>query len=144
MLRALVFWCLTALAPVAALSATPPELAQSDARAVRAAVEGQLKALAADRSDDAFAFATPEIRTRFHDAVLFAAMVRRSYPMLIRPASVSFFLPELNEGMVTQSIQVRDHEGNFWRVVYEMSRQPDGGWRINGCAVAPDDDSSTT
>lgn len=143
MFRALAVWCLATFFLPACMAATS-ELAPDDAHAVRAAIEGQLSALATDRSADAFAFASPEIRTRFRDAALFAEMVRRSYPMLIRPASVSYFAPEAEQGVVTQSIQVRDREGNFWRVVYEMRRQPDGNWRINGCAVAPDDDSSTT
>jgi len=143
MFRALVFWCLMTSLPLACIAA-PPELAPADVRAVRAAVEGQLKALAAGEPDVAFAYASPEIRSQFHDAALFASMVRRSYPMLIRPVSVSYFVPETEEGVVTQSIQVRDREGNFWRVVYELRQQPDGSWRINGCAVAPDDDSSTT
>ena len=59
----------------------------------------------------------------------------------------SFMRPEASEGAtttITQAVQFRDREGNFWRAVYELELQPDKSWRINGCAVAPDDDSLTT
>jgi hypothetical protein len=121
------------------------QVSASDARAVRAVVEAQLKALAAEESVQAFSYASPAIKSQFHDAATFAEMVRRSYPMLIRPASISFMRPEASErATITQAVQFRDREGNFWRAVYELELQPDKSWRINGCAVAPDDDSLTT
>jgi hypothetical protein len=123
------------------------QVSASDARAVRAVVEAQLKALAAEESAQAFSYASPAIKSQFHDAATFAEMVRRAYPMLIRPASISFMRPEAGKGAtttITQAVQFRDREGNFWRAVYELERQPDKSWRINGCAVAPDDDSLTT
>jgi len=123
------------------------QVSASDARAVRAVVEAQLKALAAEESAQAFSYASPAIKSQFHDAATFAEMVRRSYPMLIRPASISFMRPEASERAkttITQAVQFRDREGNFWRAVYELELQPDKSWRINGCAVAPDDDSLTT
>lgn len=120
------------------------EVSASDVRAVRAVVEAQLKALADDKPARAFSYASPAIKSQFSDAAKFSEMVHRSYPMLIRPASISFMRPEANEGAIMQAVQFRDREGNFWRAVYELQRQPDKTWRINGCAVAPDDDSSTT
>jgi Domain of unknown function (DUF4864) len=116
----------------------------SDSRAVRAVVEAQLKALAGNRPGDAFSYASPAIRQQFHDAAAFAEMVRRSYPMLIRPASIGFIRPEASDGVVVQGVQLHDRDGRFWRAFYELQRQPDKSWRINGCEVVPDDDSSTT
>lgn len=132
------------LASMADGSVRPEELSASDVRAVRAVVEAQLKALADDKPAQAFFYASPAIRSQFNDAATFSEMVRRSYPMLIRPASISFFRPEANEGTIIQAVQFRDRDGNFWRAVYEMQLQPDMSWRINGCMVVPDDDSSTT
>jgi hypothetical protein len=115
-----------------------------DSRAVRAVIEAQLDALARDRPDEAFSYASPAIRQQFHDAAAFAAMVRHSYPMLIRPVSIGFIRPEAGEGVVVQGVQLHDRDGKFWRALYELQRQPDKSWRINGCEVVPDDDSSTT
>jgi len=131
-------------ASFAGSGAADPELTPKDARAVRAVVEAQLKALANQNSTLAFAYATPEIRHRFRDAGQFFEMVRGSYPMLIRPASVSFMRPEAGHGVVVQAVQFRDRDGHLWRALYELQRQSDRTWRINGCAVAADDESSTT
>jgi hypothetical protein len=126
-------------------AATPLEqIGPTDGRAVRAVVEGQLAALAVENSVQAFSYASPAIRSQFNDAAAFTEMVRRSYPMLIRPASISFFGPLAGHGVVLQAVQFRDREGNFWRAIYELQRQPDNSWRINGCAVAPDQEPSTT
>ena len=149
-IKSLVCALLLTLASSAAMAdgnSRADQVSASDARAVRAVVEAQLKALAAEESAAAFSYASPAIKSQFHDAATFAEMVRRSYPMLIRPASISFMRPEASERAkttITQAVQFRDREGNFWRAVYELELQPDKSWRINGCAVAPDDDSLTT
>jgi Domain of unknown function (DUF4864) len=124
--------------------ALPDGLSDSDARAVRAVVEAQLKALAADQPVQAFAYAAPGIREQFRDAAGFIEMVRRSYPMLIRPASVSFLRAELRDGAVTQGVQFRSADGRFWRAVYALQRQSDNGWLISGCVVAPGNEAATT
>ena len=138
---------LVALAACAALlagAAHAEGVSAADSRAVRAVVEAQLKALSADRAEQAFSYAAPAIRQQFGDANVFMAMVRQSYAMLISPRSVSYFRPEGAGGVITQGVQFRDAEGRLWRAVYELQRQSDKRWRISGCAVAPADESSTT
>jgi hypothetical protein len=71
-------------------------------------------------------FGTPE---RFID------MVRASYPMVYRPASVSFFEPEMIEGELFQRVRMTDSSGAVWLAIYRMQRQSDKSWRINGCEV---------
>ncbi|HWH83188.1 MAG TPA: DUF4864 domain-containing protein [Burkholderiaceae bacterium] len=138
------------------LGALPPALAADDAaradaiaeaerRAVRGVIESQLKAFADGRAAAAFAHATPAIRAQFHDAATFMTMVRGSYPMLIKPAAVSFFQPEWRDGTLVQGVQLRDRDGRLWRAVYQLERDAGGrGWRIGGCAVAPDRESATS
>ena len=119
-------------------------LGAEDARSVRQVVESQLKALAEGRAGDAFAFASPSIQRQFGDAAGFAEMVERSYPMLVHPASIGFFVPSTHHGAVLQAVHFRDVDGHLWRAVYELERQPDRSWRIDGCVVSPDNESSTT
>ena len=123
---------------------TRGELAPNEARAVRAVVESQLKALAAGNAAAAYSHASPSIRQQFPDAATFEQMVRRSYPMLIKPVSVSFYRPLIADETVIQPVQFRDRDGRVWRADYQLQRQPDRRWRINGCQVAPGDDASTT
>jgi hypothetical protein len=130
-------------AGAAAAQAVPPP----DARAVREVIEAQLKALAADDAVRAFSYASPTIRTQFGDAATFMAMVRSGYPMVLRPAATAFFQPEAADGagmQVVQVVQLRDRAGRAWRATYEVQRQTDGHWRINGCVVQADTGKSST
>jgi Domain of unknown function (DUF4864) len=143
----IVLWGLASLTALPAFAQgvpRPGELPEADAKAVRAVVESQLKALAADQPVQAFAQATPAIREQFRDATNFIEMVRRSYPMLIKPASVSFLRPESRDGTVTQGVQFRGTDGRLWRAVYALERQPDKTWLISGCVVAPGNEAATT
>ena len=123
-------------------SAAP--LAERDARAVRAVIEAQLESFTVGNAEGAFSHASAAIRTQFGDAANFMAMVRTAYPMLVQPAATSFFVPEWAEGAVLQKVQLRDRAGRSWLATYQLLRQPDATWRINGCAVLPDSGKSST
>ena len=132
-----LFITLAAAAAIALAGAQAQEPSAQDSRAVRSVVEAQLQALAVEDPAQAFEFASPGIRGQFGDAAVFMAMVRRSYPMLIRPASISFLRPQARAGGIAQAVQLRDRAGAVWLAVYELEQQPDQSWRISGCAVAP-------
>jgi len=122
-------------------------LSEADMRDVRQVVEAQLKAFAQDDAGRAYSYASPEIQAQFGDANNFMAMVRSGYPMVIRPAAVSFFLPQVEERTpesVKQLVRLRDHAGRLWIAAYLLQRQAGAGWRISGCVVAPDSDRSST
>ena len=119
-------------------------LGEADARAVRAVIEAQLDAFAADDAERAYSYASAAIRTQFTDAATFMAMVRAGYPMVVRPDSVTFFQPQSTDGAVLQTVQLRDRAGRLWRATYQLERQPSDGWRINGCTVVPDTGKSMT
>ena len=75
------------------------------------------------------------------------AMVRSGYPMVVRPAAVSFFQVLVEMGTsptVTQLVQLRDREGRLWKATYLLERQTGAGWRIGGCVVATDSGKSST
>jgi hypothetical protein len=69
----------------------------------------------------------------------FMAMVRNQYPPVYRPQSVTF-----GEVLVTptghlQKVYLVGPDGQNYVAVYSMQRQPDGSWRINGCALVKDE-----
>lgn len=148
MLKSLVCWLLLTVTAfnvgAAGEGARVDEVSPADARAVRAVVEAQLKALAADNAVLAFSYATPALRSQFGSADNFMAMVRQSYPMVIRPVATSFYQPQSNEDSVFQGVLLRDREGRSWRATYLLKREADKRWRIHGCAVAPEDERSST
>ena len=124
---------LLAVAPlfVAAQSAVSPE----DARAVREAIEAQIDAFRKDDAARAFSLATPGIREKFGSPENFMDMVRSSYAVVYRPASVVFEAPVAVDGQILQPVRMTDAEGRAWLAVYPMQRQPDGSWRTNGCQL---------
>lgn len=129
---------LAALLATAAAAAQAAPLAGAEAKAVRAVVEAQMRAMAAGDAEQAFAYAAPAIRAQFGDAQRFMAMVAGSYPMVIKPAATVFFQPTRDaDGDVLQVVQLRDAAGKLWRASYLLARQPDSAWRIAGCVVVP-------
>jgi hypothetical protein len=124
---------LLALAPLlaAAQSAVSPE----DARAVREVIEAQIDAFRQDDAERAFSLATPGIREKFGSPENFMDMVRSSYAVVYRPASVTFGTPVAIDGQILQPVRMTDAEGRAWLAIYPMQRQPDGGWRTAGCQL---------
>jgi len=145
-MRSIVRWVvLTAmtLTSLASDAAGATGLNAGDARAIRAVIEAQLDAMAADDEARAFSYASPSIRMQFDDASSFMTMVRQGYPMLIRPTETLFSQPWTVEEGVVQVVRLRDQDRRPWLATYHLQRQPDKSWRINGCVVEPDQSDDT-
>jgi hypothetical protein len=121
---------LWAAGPAAAAPFTP-----DDDGAVRAVVQGQLDAFANDDGQRAFSFAAPSVRQAFGSAPAFMAMVKRSYPVVYRPASVAFLKPDGKDDEAIQRVQMTDAAGESWLAIYSLQRQKNRAWRITGCSV---------
>ena len=109
----------------------------SDAEQVQSVVRAQLAAFAADDGERAFSFAAPELRQMFGTSALFMHMVRASYPVVYRPASVTFLQPKPDQDVVLQPVQMTDAKGASWLAMYRVQRQADKSWRIAGCILVP-------
>jgi hypothetical protein len=139
--RACTLALLTALA-LPALAEQPmlapsQQIPAAEAQKVRAVIEAQLAAFAADDAPRALSYAVPDIRQRFPAPENFLDMVRRSYPVVYRPKSVGFLEPELADNEVYQAVEMSDANGVLWIAIYRMGRLEDGSWRIMGCRVVP-------
>lgn len=113
------------------------KVSTADVRAVRAVVEAQLDAFAADDAKRAFSYAAPSIREMFGTPDQFMAMVRAGYPVVYRPATTTFLNPEWVQGQLVQGVHLTDSAGALWIAVYRLERQADKSWRISGCDVQP-------
>ena len=109
----------------------PPD----DRASVRLVIEGQLAAFAADDAEQAFSYASETIQATFMTARNFMDMVRIAYPVVYRPASLSFQVPVMKNAEVWQTVQMRDATGMDWTALYTLKRQADGIWKINGCVL---------
>jgi len=113
-----------------------------EAADVQAAITGQLDAFARDDADAAYGFAAPAIREKFADAAGFLAMVKSAYPAVYRHRSAEFGVEKRDGERVRQSIVFVDADNAVWAGVYLLAQQPDGAWRIEGCALRRSDDTS--
>ena len=130
----LLSWAVGLAASLAAQTPAPG-LPLADAQAVRAVVQAQLEAFAADDAARAFSFAAPGIQAQFQTPDNFLAMVRASYPMVYRPASVAFLNPERAGELVVQKVHITDQQGARWIALYSLHRQQTLEWRISSCIV---------
>lgn len=126
--------CAFALGDKPAHAAAVPE---ADVRSVRVVVQAQLDAFAVDDAARAFSYAAPSLQGAFGNPERFLAMVRASYPVVYRPVSVAFLVPETLGDDVLQGVHFTDSSGTLWLAIYRLQRQPDKHWRIAGCALTP-------
>ena len=134
--RALLFALPAALAILQLLMPVQAEmLSVKDEKAVQAVVQSQLAAFATDDASKAFSYATPELRKAIGSPAAFMAMVKNSYPVVYRPASVAFLKAEGSGDDIVQKVQMLDASGTSYLAVYSLQRQKDKTWRISGCSV---------
>ena len=139
------FWVTCFLASMISISAAaqPAPVSDADMRSARAVVQAQLDAFAADDGPRAFSFATQGLREMFGSADRFMAMVRAGYPVVYRPASVAFLVPEWLDRELIQGVHFTDEQGGLWLALYRLQRQRDNSWRINGCELVESRASTT-
>lgn len=127
---------LRALATALVLGLAAPAASQSDPRAV---IGAQIDRFLADDFAGAFAYAAPGIQRLFGTPENFGRMVRQGYPMVWRPAEVTYGAAEERGARVMQRVTITDEAGRVHTLLYEMV--PDGeSWRIGGVRIlaAPD------
>lgn len=99
--------------------------------AVVGVIQNQLEAFQRDDFDEAFTFASPLIKNMFRNPSNFGAMVKQGYPMVWRPADVTFADSETQGSAVLQKVIITDAGGAIHVLEYEMIPVGDG-WQING------------
>jgi Domain of unknown function (DUF4864) len=127
----LLFWCM-AFSVHADGIADLPETDQSEIKAV---IQQQLYAIERSDADAAFYYASPAIQEAFGTSARFLFMVRRSYSALYRPRHTEFLNPTVIDGNTVQPIQLVAEDGTVEVALFEMQRQEDNQWKINGCDI---------
>ncbi|MGH6934480.1 MAG: DUF4864 domain-containing protein [Dongiaceae bacterium] len=131
-----------ALLAVMPLASAAAQVSDSDQVAVRQVIESQLSAFQRDDAPGAYSYASPMIQQKFGSAEVFLEMVRTGYAPVYRPREVEFRDLIQDSGILIQKVFVVGPDGKPVLALYEMQRQPDGSWRINGCYFAPAPDQS--
>lgn len=117
-------------------AASRAQVSDTDRAAIRQVIEAQLAAFQRDDGAGAYAFASPTIQQMFGTPDIFMEMVRTGYPAVYRPQAVEFRELAQENGLLLQHVYLVGPDGRPVMAVYEMQRQPDGTWRINGCWLA--------
>ncbi|SLN50082.1 DUF4864 domain-containing protein [Oceanibacterium hippocampi] len=110
-------------------------VSETDRTAIHAVITRQLEAFRVDDGETAFAQAAPKIRSIFQTVGNFMAMVRGGYPPVYRSRDYDFRGIEVINGTIVQKVLVVGADGAVVLAIYEMERQADGRWLINGCVL---------
>ncbi len=114
---------------------------RADDAAIRAVISSQIEAFQVDDFDRAFTYASPTIQGIFGDAVNFGSMVRRGYPMVWRPAEVTYLSTDTIAGQLWQNVMIRDQSGALHILEYQMI-SGESGWKINAVRLRKDADGA--
>jgi len=117
--------------------AAEPELRLSPRKIrdeVQAVVQAQLAALQKGDFETAYGFAARGIRRQF-DEQLFALMIRRGYPALLRPGTTDLGVvrdDEEGSAQILVTLTDRQNRSTVWRYLLEHEA---AGWRISGVVL---------
>lgn len=102
--------------------------------AARQVISDQIAAFQQDDFETAFSYASPNIKRIFGGPDRFGEMVQSGYPMVWRPAEVQFLAAEQIGGTLRQGVLIRDGDGVFYELDYDMIPGQDG-WKIDGVQI---------
>jgi hypothetical protein len=115
--------------------------AQAQEITIEDVITAQIEAFRQNDVETAFTLASPKIQQLFGSPEKFGNMVRDGYPMVWRPADVSFLRQRRKAGVVYQEMRFFDAAGAGHSFVYEMV-QVSGSWKIDGVYRLKSDDVS--
>jgi hypothetical protein len=114
-----------------ALAASMTGAAWAQGTEIEGVIGNQIDAFKADNFEQAFEFAAPNIRNIFRTPENFGRMVTQGYPMVWRPAEVTYLELREENGSYWQKVQIVDAQGRVHVLDYRML-DTDSGWKING------------
>jgi Domain of unknown function (DUF4864) len=121
------------------LPAMAEDVAAGDAATIRSMIQSQIDAFQHDDGSAAYGYASPGIKGMFPSPDIFMDMVRKLYPPVYRPQSVTFGPIAQSQSGPMQKVFLVGPDGKSYVAVYTLERQPDGSWKISGCYIVPDE-----
>lgn len=112
-------------------------LSDVELNGIRAAIRGQLVALAARDADKAFSYLAPGIQDFFAKPAAFLRKLTADLKPLANATGYAFADIEREATDAIQSVVLADGSGQEWLARFTMERQPDGRWGIKRCIVEP-------
>jgi hypothetical protein len=134
---AVLVLCVASLVSVAAVRAEDP------IEATRTMIEEQIRAFLRDDAEAAYSYAAPGLKQLYPDKNVFFAMVKKSYEPVYHPGNYAFGRSRSidNGAVIYQEVLITGRDGKDWTAVYQVSRQPNGDYKINAVQIVPSTDS---
>lgn len=116
--------------------ASLPVRAAGDDDKIKAVIEDQLNAFAADNGAQAYSHAAPFVQKVFPSVDMFMTMVKKGYtPVYRNTARVYGKTFEDGLGRPAMRVVLTGADGKRYEAVYSMEQQADGTWKIAGCVI---------
>jgi hypothetical protein len=121
----------------ASLSFFPLEAVKADEPldTVQSVIQEQITAFLNDDAKTAYSFASPSIRGKFSTEAAFFDMVKKGYAPVYRAGNFAFGRSKMTGGTVVQEVLISGPDGKDWTALYQVVRQPDGSYKINGVHI---------
>ncbi|NTG34356.1 DUF4864 domain-containing protein [Agrobacterium rhizogenes] len=113
--------------------------AEDPAQTAQTLIQGQIEAFLQNDAATAYSFAAPGIKALFPDKDVFFAMVKKSYQPVYHPGNYAFGKSRAidNGAVVYQEVLITGIDDKDWTAIYQIARQPDGSYKINGVQILP-------
>jgi len=103
-------------------------------------ISAQIKAFLDGDVQAAYGFASPGIKAQFPDPERFFEMVKRSYTPVYKVGNFAFGRSKVvaDGAHAFQEVLITGADGKDWAAVYDLERQSDGRYAINGVQLIAD------
>jgi len=95
-------------------------------------IRNQIAAFLNNDAATAYSFASPAIQEKFLNQSLFFEMVKRTYQPVFRPGNFAFGRSRVEGDQIIQEVLITGPDGKDWTAIYQLVKQPDGSYKING------------
>ena len=119
------------------IALAPAAYAEDTVQTAQNLIEQQIEAFLHDDAATAYTFAAPGIKALFPDKDSFFSMVKKSYQPVYHPGNYAFGKSRAIGGgaVVYQEVLITGTDGKDWTAIYQITRQPDGSYKINGVQI---------
>ncbi|APX13575.1 DUF4864 domain-containing protein [Tateyamaria omphalii] len=107
---------------------------QAQGTEIEGVISRQIEAFKVDDFAQAFTYAAPSIQGMFRTPENFGRMVTQGYPMVWRPADVTYLDLREEAGRYMQVVRIEDTQGTVHFLGYSMIETGEG-WKISGVQV---------
>lgn len=105
------------------------------AQAVTRVVQSQLNAFADDDAERAYGLATLATQSLAGTPHELLRIIKQRFTPIYRHRHALFSEPEIIGAHALQVVQLTDHDDLVWIAIYEVEREEDGSWKVDGCRL---------